>query len=234
MHLKIFVAVILGVLTGGMIALRVNPMFWWVGMIIGGAVGYLSYEFRAVLQAIHRAYHAVHGWHPDTLYWSDFTRATFGIVGMFQTLILIMMLFFPLDVKAKVFMFLALHALIVPMSAMIAAPDHHKFPDPIFFRYRNTNPISAILWCLPRGIFMALKWAVPRTSVGIALAGRFFVFLFREIHSEMRLLCAFYSAVGAAWVYFSGSLFWGVAIAGILATLNYEVISKRLLHIRQR
>ena len=39
--LKGLIAVFFGVLTGGLIALSLWKPLWWLGMILGGGVGYL-------------------------------------------------------------------------------------------------------------------------------------------------------------------------------------------------
>src|SRR3989338_532136 len=46
--LKGLIAVFFGVLTGGLIALSLWKPLWWLGMILGGGVGYLYYECAVV------------------------------------------------------------------------------------------------------------------------------------------------------------------------------------------
>jgi len=56
--LKIFIAFAIGAAVGTVVAMDVNRYFWWLGLLVGGATGYLSYEWRAVIHAIPAAYRA--------------------------------------------------------------------------------------------------------------------------------------------------------------------------------
>jgi len=58
---KIAMACFIGGFVCAAIAVAVNPMFWWLGMIAGFASGYLAYEFREVLQAIPKAWQSAQG-----------------------------------------------------------------------------------------------------------------------------------------------------------------------------
>lgn len=49
--LKVGSACATGAFVGALVALEVGRMFWPVGLLVGGLVGYLSYEFRAVTEA---------------------------------------------------------------------------------------------------------------------------------------------------------------------------------------
>ncbi len=62
--LKIFVACFLGAFIGTLVALQLEPYFWWVGVMVGGIVGYLAYEFREVLKAIRTAWVETIGYRP--------------------------------------------------------------------------------------------------------------------------------------------------------------------------
>lgn len=41
---KIFTACAIGSFIGALVALELQPLWWWLGLVIGGLVGYLSYE----------------------------------------------------------------------------------------------------------------------------------------------------------------------------------------------
>ncbi|MBX4205497.1 MAG: hypothetical protein KW788_04960 [Candidatus Doudnabacteria bacterium] len=107
--------------------------------------------------------------------------------------------------------------------------------------YAELNPLKVYLWHLPRGIFFAVRWMVlglPQALAfclrAVSFLKRFSVFLFREIHSDVRLLCACDASIGAAIGYFTGNAVIGGIAGGIFGVLNYEVVSKRLLHITVR
>ena len=50
--LKIFVSCALGAGIGALIALQLNHSFWWIGILIGGFIGYVSYESDKVIAAV--------------------------------------------------------------------------------------------------------------------------------------------------------------------------------------
>ena len=56
--LKIFIACAIGAAVGTVVALDVSKYFWWLGLLAGGATGYFSYEWRAVIRALPAAYRA--------------------------------------------------------------------------------------------------------------------------------------------------------------------------------
>jgi hypothetical protein len=53
--LKIFVSCAFGAGIGTLVALEMHTYLWWIGLLVGGFTGYLSYEFKAVVYAIPRA-----------------------------------------------------------------------------------------------------------------------------------------------------------------------------------
>lgn len=55
---KIAIACFIGGAICTAIALMVEPLFWWLGLLAGFAAGYISYEFKEVPKAIPRAWHA--------------------------------------------------------------------------------------------------------------------------------------------------------------------------------
>lgn len=50
--IKVFVAVAVGAFIGTLTALKMTSYFWWVGMLTGGLVGYLSYKPMETIRAI--------------------------------------------------------------------------------------------------------------------------------------------------------------------------------------
>lgn len=49
---KVFLAVALGSFVGALVALQFSPYFWWLGLLAGGLIGYLSYQPLTVLRAM--------------------------------------------------------------------------------------------------------------------------------------------------------------------------------------
>ncbi len=247
MQTKIFIACFLGAFIGALVALQMHEVFWWIGMLVGAGAGYMSYEFKTVLATIPRAYEATRGWRPDGVYWKIKLINTGGILGLTQTLLagLFLSLVHTLSDYASLspesllsfwHMTVAMHVMmsLVGFSMPVRNDRGEIIQTPL--TYGNANPITTFAWHLPRGIFYAIRWVVrglPQVpAFCLRVSGflkRFSVYLFREIHSDARLLCACDASIGAAIGYFTGNTIVGGIAGGILGVLNYEIVSKRIL-----
>jgi len=54
MNFKIAVACFMGAFIGASIGLQMNHNMWWVGVLIGGLVGYIAYQPKEVISATKR------------------------------------------------------------------------------------------------------------------------------------------------------------------------------------
>ena len=59
-------------------------------------------------------------------------------------------------------------------------------------------------------------------------------FTFKYIHSDLRVLCAVDSGIGAIIGFLAGNPIVGAVVGGIIGYVNYEVVSKRLLKLPTR
>jgi len=73
--LKIFISCALGAGIGTLVALELNHYFWWLGLLAGGLVGYLSYEFKMIVSATRQSWHNVIAYKLDTakIFWRTLT-----------------------------------------------------------------------------------------------------------------------------------------------------------------
>lgn len=78
MFAKIFGACALGAAVGTALALELAPYLWWVGMLVGGLVGYFTYEFREVLRAAQTAWKKTIAWRPFLPWWRVVGRTFAG------------------------------------------------------------------------------------------------------------------------------------------------------------
>lgn len=250
--MKVFLACALGAFIGTVVALEVNHYFWWVGPLVGGFVGYISYEFKKVIKAIPVAWRKARGWRPDWQYWRILSAGTFGTLGLFQTTTVFMLLFFsatrPISVVNErfiitTFIVMTITGFVFGFAVLTAElegrPNQWDFA---LFRYSRTNPISMIFWVIPRAMVRSIRWTWRHAPAGIEIAfvvgqelsgfaKRFSVELFREIHSDLRLLCGTDAALGAAVGYFAGNALIGALAGGLWGALNFEILSIRVLKL---
>jgi len=66
--MSVFLACAIGAGIGSLVALEIAHAFWWVGLVVGLATGYLTYEIKAVGWAIVSAWRAVFGWRPSPVF----------------------------------------------------------------------------------------------------------------------------------------------------------------------
>lgn len=108
------------------------------------------------------------------------------------------------------------------------------------------NPLALAIWWVPKAIIFTLYqtlrglgWLIPRTPRAVWFAmlatirftWRFGWNLFTIVHSDLRLLCGVDAAIGVVIGYFAGSPLVGGLAGAAWGALNYEVLSKRILHL---
>ena len=238
-------ACFLGGFIGTLVAKNLG-FFWWIGLIAGGFVGFLSYEFKAVIIACKNAWKAVIGiritkeqWQKFEnhlkLYFQDWFSSTMGLYG---TIVIGVMLVLCLtDTKYNwvgVGMVMAFFFLCSFLTAyLLFELDVDKKTRKSLLRW---NPVRIYCWIVPKYIFLGVVYLIKHTPKFIAeivkTILRFTKHVFIEIHSEIRLLCGIDAAIGVCIGFFTGgnALIGGIAGA-IFGGLNYEIISKRILHL---
>ncbi len=241
---KIAVACGLGGGIGALVALQMNPLFWWVGLLVGGLVGYLSYEFKQVLQAVPVAWKAtkkeVMGY--DWRLWSKVCLETFGLQSAF---ILPLIIFFWLlallvnDPEGFLISIVTFTLLATTACCLVAAlAVHIKKQGGSIDHAENLgkyNLLSVYFYHLPRFTWKYVIKKSPKALVALVrvakMTASFVKHLFFLIHSQLRLLCAADSALGAGIGYFYGNAVVGALAGAVIGVLNFEVISKRLLKL---
>lgn len=255
--LKIFMACALGAGVGALVALQMNPYLWWIGMLVGGLVGYLSYEYEKVSAAIPRAWNRTISWRPDAEYWKNIfgTFAYFlGSVLIWRGTIIFLeqittnssQLMVGLVIATLVGCFARFTSSVLLSFLLCAAlmDDKKFFNDSgdatigtakMIFAFGN--PIFVylgIVIALTVGFWKLLQF-IPSVAVMLILGvQKFLLFLkttFLLIHSEIRLLCGVDAALGAAIGYFAGNALIGALVGGVFGVLNYEIVSKRILKV---
>ena len=235
--LKVFLACAFGAGIGAMIALQIGGYLWWIGMIL---VGYLSYEFKAVLMAI------VYAWKKIV----DESKSNQELKGIFWGLIFLSgaaasaCAIFTMDQeitsKTPAIGYLTLYLLGTWLCALLFAlisTRKQEFEELSSKQKMLILSLSPILFCtfwpvaFPL-IVAKLLFSNARALFKTLLAiGHFFKMVFVQIHSEVRLLCLFDAGIGAAIGYYFGNPLIGALAGGCLGALNYEVVSKRVLKL---
>jgi hypothetical protein len=232
---KVFLACAIGAATGSFVALGMSHAFWWVGLLVGGIVGYLSYEWKTVLRAIPAAYRAAREGRPSIVWiprvflcWLNvsiwMTVPTFlDPSGKMEPYSVIEHVFIGFAIGTVGWLVLILGGLVLAFGELSA--QLRSFTDWLRMMNNVINPLKVIFYYVPKGIGIA-------TYHIIRFCQRFGWQLFLRIHSEIRLLCGMDAMVGAAIGYFAGSAIIGALAGGLLGVVNYAVVSERWLKPR--
>lgn len=246
--IKIFLACAIGAGIGSMVALELNPYFWWLGLLVGGFAGYFSYEFRTVISATYLSYKKVEEVNPFR-YCREISIIFFAYLLIYLTVlpILIGMDLAVVSIKGKGDIRYFLHPL--PMMVLIcffltsifryADYKNEETMDEWRKELRVINPLSVYFYYLPKYLQKVFSWLlikIPKVIMVITKIimkiVRFIKTIFILIHSDARLLCGIDAAIGAAIGYFAGSVMVGMVFGGIFGVVNYYVVSVRLLKLK--
>lgn len=253
--LKIFLAASLGGGIGTMIALSVAPYLWWVGLLIGFMVGYLSYETEKLPAAARIAWTQTKYW-LVTVYnyepnWKPINRIILLLIEHILSFILgiviivgagisplfLFAIFFPLRDNQ----WTATPLMLICISNMILIMSITDGNDLMFFRDNNfkkvilsigkRNIFTVCFYYLPIYGYKAIKMLVINSPLIARTIGHFLYKFIRLIHSDVRLMCGTDALIGVAIGYFSHSVFIGSLTGGLLAVLNFIVIRQRWLKL---
>lgn len=255
---KVVMACFVGGWLGALVALSVNPMFWWLGAITGFVAGYLGYSVRAVIAAIPKAWRKAVSWRPRVGWWEE-TKMVFlfgGVVGSIGgllvswILVLVWIATGHLAVASWVRDALPegwvwLLTLCLPLVLGVAMSLLAAMLVPIAFSTSGGRPTSEIdkaavrywFWRLnPVSIhfytsYLLLKdasWCIRRMP---RILGRFFWHLFRLVHSDRRLICGMSGATGATIGCLAGYSLVGGLVGVACGLLSFELVAKRWLKL---
>ncbi len=246
---RVFLACFFGALVGGIIAREVGSGLWWLGSIAGFLVGYLSYEFKQVIYGIQKAWNAV----VRIDFKKKLLETLFEIVSVVAGIIvlIIAMFLFLFWIRGILYSWQAFSnfitkssltgfsveesiglgiAFLVSLLASLSATSNiTNNSDDTVKQYiiAGINPFILFGFVMPRWIFLVIK----KSPIWIPLLGKFFVELFRYIHSDVRLLCGVDAAIGAGVGYFAGDILIGALFGGAFGLLNYKIVRTYILKI---
>jgi hypothetical protein len=232
---KVFFACALGAFVGALVALQINHNFWWVGLLAGFSVGYLTYEFKKITTAVPEAWNATISfrWHLNKEWWRWYPKA-FAAGASLGTVAALPMLVVALVLHSKVGLYCSLEMIIMP--AVMLAPnvikleDHDATQEKVN-QFLRANGVRVWGWIVPKGILggvWRILCLIPASAFAI---GRFFQYLFKLTHTEIRLLCGVDAAIGAAIGFYFHNAFIGAIVGGLWGVMNFELFSIRLLKL---
>jgi len=255
---KIFTACAMGSLIGAFVALKLQPLWWWLGLVIGGFAGYLSYEPMAVVKGLIRA--GKTAWKASKWRFKfeneeakrDFITL-FNVmsvaVSLFCVFLLLPLIIHEILIDAKDAWPMIYLTSVIPLGMglfagwlEIVCPSIKDEKDRT--RYENFvatwNPVKILFYWIPKGVWEGGWTAVKGIGKGICflpflicelglLLARFSRFFFLFIHSDIRLLCGMDAAIGALIGLKTGSPIIGALAGGIIGVINYQLVTVRLL-----
>lgn len=234
---RIFVSCSAGAAIGGLCALQWG-MWWWLGILVGGATGYLGYELPEVYQAMKKVKRE--NVFKNIKMASNVVSFLVSIGLLFATVLvtvtapaIVMQLqrvsVVTMDTKLTWYeatSFLGL-LLFVAVNLFLVFPEQPKGKYAIYKVLLAVSP--PMIWCYypVKYIYRGIKF-LPTVFKEIL---HVLVAILVLIHSELRVLCMVDAGIGATVGFFSGSVVIGALAGGILGVINFEIISKRLLKI---
>ncbi|HCC22542.1 hypothetical protein A2480_04045 [Candidatus Uhrbacteria bacterium RIFOXYC2_FULL_47_19] len=278
---KIALACFVGGALCCLVALLFTPKFWYLGLLAGGAGGYLGYEFRQVLRAIPTALRrAAEGtdrgltegrkiawqWlrkpHPFVYFGAvvGFVSATVFAVDVLQRnsanslveQLQIYFFVFSLSVLIAVGVAIMTSVVLYALAEFgIVVDDFVIWKRPSQEDFLENAGYSIVATMVLRGMMAIIKfsaWTLWKyVAISIFLAAKFVVLvgwhLFKLIHSQKRVLCAIDGTLGGTVSYLwlaqsTGSfaqqatmVIFGGLLGAAFGILNWEVVSKRVLHL---
>lgn len=234
---KVAIACFLGAAIGALIALQLGPTFWWTGVLVGGIIGYLTYEFRNVVKTAKNAYTECKAELSSTIctrrqYRQEFNHAFEKALLLYATLFSWIIAGYALQglkqdrivgVMASMFAWTFFLTFVLFVLGPMDTPTKEGCRK---FFYQLSIPI-VLCWHIPRGIFFTSRWAIKKMPSVYHVCKRSFLY----IHSEIRLLCMTDAMIGATIGYLAGNALIGGIAGAVCGVLNYELVSKRWLKL---
>ena len=252
---NIFIACFFGALVGTVLALQLGGYLWWLALPVGAVVGYVAYEFKKVVRAVGYAWRVTVSWRPN---WAGCREYVWNVGKAFATLLLALpaafmatclmfaILFGPsgfvftnngvlvsaTDVFVRIITVVLFVTITTFLFCSIIFGTDKKASEALeelgWSAFRYGNPISFFFYWAPYGAILLVR-EVWRTF--LPGCWRFVCIALREIHSDIRMLCAVDATIGVVVGYFFGSPLAGGLFGGVFGALNYEIFSKRILKI---
>ncbi len=224
---KVLSAILIGGALGIATMMGVAPSWWPLGLAVGFLGGYVSYDFETVRQAVPRAWRVARGWDfkavPSLAKQAlrPLTLVVFTAIGAVIVPMLIICWSTGLVDSSRLFWGVLVFGLYMkPYIDFLM-----KFDDSSSLSWRDVwdmNPVKVYLYDIPR---LLVREVAP-------FMAKFSWYLFKLIHSEVRLLCGLDAALCSMIFHYSGhNIFLGLFAGLACGFLQFEIISKRVLKV---
>jgi hypothetical protein len=244
---KVMGACGLGGVVGSAVALQFG-IYWPLGLLIGAAVGYVTFEFRTLASGIARAWREVIGW--SRLFHKTRRQWTFLLLGISAISTLVAYVIFPLTLLSGSLGTAMEYSLLMAgignsfvlafFFGMDPDIDDESYTDAVYF-LRRLNPVVFPFWAIFWWVYGLCIFAYRRIPTFVRSLwkatkrfGRFIARAFVYVHSDLRLLCAIDSAIGAYIGLRSGNPLIGGIAGACFGGFNYWVVSVRWLKLTPR
>ncbi len=249
---RIAFACFTGAALGAVLALQLH-LFWWLGILVGGATGYVSYSFREIMEAAVTAWKTV----PGTRFNIQALKA--GLINAAKFVAVLACII----CGAMSVLVLSIGGLMLLAGAPDTSPNWQAAPE------SEAMQTPHHFWVLPAagilvlgimllvgilrsadrkgtcvgilGCIAATPLALPITLTVVFLSAvvprgaRLLVKLARQtfflIHSELRLLCLTDALLGALVGYLCGNALMGGVVGAVLGWGNYRLVAIKWLKL---
>jgi hypothetical protein len=227
---RIALACFIGAVIGTLLVLQFNHHLWWIGIIIGGIVGYLTYKPVEVWTGLSRALSSVKPPKPDKEKTKECTCDLLRLSLVELTIYIYGIIVFEYICHTPKGWYTAGPVGIFSLVVGIYFMDRSG----MYFGGHKDRQIANkwLLWCNPLTLpittaFLTLKIVWKLLKMGLVLLYKTICL----IHSDVRLLCMADAMLGAlTGLYFGNALVGGI-IGALCGVLNYRLISVKLLKL---
>lgn len=242
--LNVVLASSFGAGIGSLVAIESFHALWWIGMLVGLAVGFLSCEWREVVAAAPVAWRAAKGWRPPPSFGkackTDMLYVPVSASWFSLLLFALFLVICPAESRTghwKLTVLLYAHAggIVASVILMIwnVVDNAFKTEESLAFQARNLDHLGAkgiLAMSAPYVLFWLLPQVLPATLVAtFRFALTFGWMLFLAIFSQARLTSAVASLIGSGIGFLCGSVLAGMFSGAVLGLIGHAVILNRWL-----
>jgi hypothetical protein len=256
---RIALACFIGATIGALLALQFNHHFWWVGVFVGGLVGYVGYNFHEIPATAQKVWRQM----PERKQVYEFVKdhsilalasitALAPLCGFVATVMIgLMSLLNTCDLAIEIFRHYKDVPFISPTNNIlfyVGGSSYMLVVALILFglsETKNDCGILAVLCLVFAPAFTPVIAAIVIAALAIVIPcgicyGIYYTVktfwkvpyrTFVLVHSEMRLLCMTDAMIGALAGYYFGNALVGGIVGAFYGVLNYRLVSVKLLKL---